>query len=61
MVECPLCGSTAQVKLDSTCRFRDTHTSGLNEHYKCGCGCVFVRQYQLFNIEIIRVESEEEK
>ena len=61
MVECPLCGSTAQVKMDSTYRWRNTRNGGLNEHWTCGCGCVFVRSYQLFDIEIIRVESEEEK
>ena len=59
MVKCPLCGSTAQVKLNSTYHFSGVRTAGLNEHYKCGCGCVFVRSYQLFHIEIIRVEENE--
>ena len=46
MVECPHCGSTAQVKTDPTAKVsKDKKWLVLN--CKCGCGCEFNASYSI--------------
>ena len=52
MIKCPICGSTAQVKLTNYFNWECRGSCGITEYYKCGCGCTFNRKYQLYDIEI---------
>ena len=59
MVECPYCGSTAQVKTAPTAEVsKDKKWLVLN--CKCGCGCEFVRQFVFDKEYIVNDEKRSE-
>ena len=53
MITCPWCGSSAQISQTHSYEMDGDITQG----YLCGCGCRFVRQYHLYNIEIVTIEK----
>ena len=56
-VKCPNCGSSAQVKKVDRFNWRARGLVGITEHFQCGCGCRFNRKYQLYDIEIEKIEK----
>lgn len=45
MTKCPNCGSTAQVKLESSLQPSLSRPDLMVEGWSCGCGCHFSTEY----------------
>ena len=59
--KCPWCGSSAQTKLMNTYESEVKGHIHIVQKYKCGCGCVFDRKFNLYDISIIKVEKSIDK
>ena len=60
MVKCPNCGSTAQVKVfvgDNLNNIWVGSMGFVTQHLICGCGCEFIRRYNLIEEVIINEQT----
>lgn len=54
MIECPHCGSTAQVEV---CEYYNTHSANPSTVFTCGCGCLFEVTFQVKSVEVLSVQK----
>ena len=60
-IKCPWCGSSAQTKFISTHESEFRGYVDIIQRYECGCGCVFDRKFNLYDISIVKVEKSIDK
>lgn len=53
MIKCPICGSTAQIKLVRTSEINDL----IFKTYECGCGCQTIETYSKSNTVVVPKEK----
>jgi hypothetical protein len=56
MNRCPVCGSTAQVRL--VWQDKDLLTHYHYKEFKCGCGCHFMVTYELVEVKILKDDGD---
>jgi hypothetical protein len=56
MNRCPVCGSTAQVRL--VWQDKDLLTRRHYMEFKCGCGCRFMATYELVEVKIVKDDGD---
>ena len=54
-INCPVCGSTAQVEL--VWEDRSNYSKRRYNEYQCGCGCRFEAMFELKKINVIAVKD----
>lgn len=60
-IKCPWCGSSAQIKFINTQENEFRGCIDIIQRYECGCGCVFDRKFNLYDISIVKVEKSIDK
>ena len=53
MIKCPICGSTAQIKLVNTSEYKNT----IFKTYECGCGCRTIETYTKTNTTFMKTKE----